>query len=198
MVLKSFYGDALGFFGGVRIPASFLAGSSLGAIFLLKNKAFHLSSAEGGSMSKLERRVIKVYHLVSVLAFVLSLNTIAMTTMACTAIHHGRFNPMAETSYMLMKREFEYEFVMTRWSFLTSIFCFLGMLTSRVLIEFDLLKKDGDGKGKKKDVAMLVVCSLGALATNLLSYVNDNLYCWKSLMGMTIHLAKVCLLFAMY
>ena len=31
-VLKNFYGDALGYFGGIRIPATFLAGSSLAAI----------------------------------------------------------------------------------------------------------------------------------------------------------------------
>ena len=31
-VLKNFYGDALGCFGGIRIPATFLAGSSLAAI----------------------------------------------------------------------------------------------------------------------------------------------------------------------
>jgi len=30
--LKNFYGDALGYFGGIRIPATFLAGSSLAAI----------------------------------------------------------------------------------------------------------------------------------------------------------------------
>ena len=34
--LQNFYGDALGFFGGIRIPATFLAGSSLAAIFTLK------------------------------------------------------------------------------------------------------------------------------------------------------------------
>ena len=56
---------------------------------------------------------------------------------------------------------------MVRWSFLTSLFCFLGMVTSRILIEFGLLKEDHD-KGTKKDVAALVVCSIGALASNLM------------------------------
>jgi hypothetical protein len=68
------------------------------------------------------------------------------------------------------------------------------MIASRLLIEFDLLKKDtngGDSKNKK-EIALLVVCSLGALATHLLSYVNQNLWCWQSLIGMTIYLGKVC------
>ncbi len=67
------------------------------------------------------------------------------------------------------------------------------MIASRLLIEFDLLKKginDGDTKNKR-DIGLLVVCSLGALATHLLSYVNQNLWCWHSLVGMTIYLGKV-------
>lgn len=67
------------------------------------------------------------------------------------------------------------------------------MIASRLLIEFDLLKKgsnDGDTK-TKRDLALLVVCSLGALAAHLLSYVNQNLWCSNSLIGMTIFLGKV-------
>lgn len=84
--------------------------------------------------------------------------------------------------------------VSVRWSFLCSLFCFLGMVAGRMLIEFDLLKsnnKDCDGKGRNER-GLLVVCSIGALATHLLSYVNQNLWCWKSLIGMTVHLGKVC------
>jgi hypothetical protein len=102
--LQNFYGDALGFFGGIRIPASFLAGSSLAAMFIFKAKA-----AGGESLTKLERRVLAFYHFSSLLAFLLSLNTIATATIANTAVLHGRFNKMAETAYMMMKREFEYE-----------------------------------------------------------------------------------------
>eukprot|EP00985_Skeletonema_marinoi_P035198 scaffold45930_cov219-Skeletonema_marinoi.AAC.6 len=185
--LQNFYGDALGYFGGIRIPASFLAGSSLAAMFIFKTKA------NNGELSTLERRVLGFYHFNSLLAFLLSLNTIASATIAHTAVLHGRFNKMAETAYMMMKREFEYEFVTVRWSFLCSLFCFLGMIASRLLIEFDLLKKDtngGDSKNKK-EIALLVVCSLGALATHLLSYVNQNLWCWQSLIGMTIYLGKM-------
>ncbi len=137
--LKSYYGDALGFFGGIRIPSSFLAGTSLAAIFTLKGAADNLSStsndgSNGEELTTLEKRLIKVYHLASLLAFLLSLNTLMTAQTAYTSILHGRFDDMAETAYMLMRREFEYEFVSCRWSFLTSIFCFLGMVTSRVLI----------------------------------------------------------------
>mmetsp|Transcript_2538 Transcript_2538/g.5413 ORF Transcript_2538/g.5413 Transcript_2538/m.5413 type:complete len:334 (-) Transcript_2538:191-1192(-) len=214
VVTQNFYGDALGFFGAIRIPATFFAGSSLAAIFTLKSAFSSLSSNnEEGKITTLERRVIKFYHLTSLLAFLLSLNTVVAATSAHTSILHGRFNQMAESAYVLMSREFEYEFVSVRWSFLTSIFCFLGMVTSRVLIEFGLLRKECEETKKdntlpsiefgslkkhdetrdetRKDMAMLVVCSVGALAAHLLSDVNQKLRCWPSLIGMTVHLAQL-------
>ena len=51
----------------------------------------------------------------------LTVNTIITATVAYTSILHGRFNDVAETAYMLLKREFEYEFVSVRWSFITSM-----------------------------------------------------------------------------
>jgi FtsH-binding integral membrane protein len=33
---------------------------------------------------------------------------------------------------------------------------------------------------------------MGALTSSLLSYVNQHLWCWKSLVGMTLHLVKLC------
>ena len=102
-VLQNFYGDALGYFGGIRIPASFLAGSSLAAMFIFKAKA------TDGDMTKLERRVLGFYHFNSLFAFLLSLNTIASATVAHVAVLHGRFDKFAETAYAMMRREFEYE-----------------------------------------------------------------------------------------
>ena len=113
IVEKSYYGDALGYFGGIRIPASFLAGTSLAAIFIRKGL-----DKQG---TPLEKNVIKFYHLTSLIAFLLSMNTIITATVAYTSILHGRFNDVAETSYMLLKREFEYEFVSVRWAFITSM-----------------------------------------------------------------------------
>lgn len=66
------------------------------------------------------------------------------------------------------------------------------MVTSRLLIEFDLLNSTTNDDKNRKDLALLVVCSLGALTTHLLSYVNQNLWCWNSLIGMTIDYVKVC------
>ena len=63
------------------------------------------------------------------------------------------------------------------------------MVASRLLIDFELLKEN-----KSKDMAILSVCSVGALATHLLSYVNQTLWCWKSYPLMTVYLAKVSII----
>lgn len=191
LVLQNFHGEAAGFFDGIRTPATFLAGSSLAAIFTLSGAARKLyADEEKVEMNRLERAAVKFYHLVSLSAFVLSLNTIMTATSAYTSILHGRFDPMAETAYLLLKREFEYEFVSCRWSFLASTFCFLGIVTSRMLIEFDLLK---DSDGKKRDMRLMVVCAMLGLATHLMSYINQNLYCWDTLIGMGLHFGKLIL-----
>ena len=54
-------------------------------------------------LTSLEKTVVKAYHVFSLVAFLLSLNTIVTATVAHTSILHGRFNEMAETAYMLMK-----------------------------------------------------------------------------------------------
>ena len=77
---------------------------------------------------------------------------------------------------------------------LDQYFLSLGMVTSRVWIEFGLLKCDGDNKSSRKDVTMLVMCSIGALAANLVSYVNSTLWCWRSLFGITVYLVQLSMM----
>lgn len=196
-VPKNFYSDALGFFGSVRTPATFLAGSSLAAIFSLKDVTGDalLSSAEAiceQRLSTLEKFAVKFYQATCLFAFLLSLNATVTATVAHTSILHGGFDPMASTAYALMKREFEYEFVFVRWSFLMSIFCFLGMVASRILIEFRLLRSGNENEEtSRRDAAAVVAYSFGALAANQLSNVNSTLWCWNSLIGMTGHLARM-------
>lgn len=186
VVFQDFTSQALGYFNGIRIPASFLAGSTLGAIFVFKSLVKEMQYR-----NTTERRCIQMYHVSAVLAFLLSVNTIISATVAHISILHGQFDPMADTAYMLMKREFEYEFVSTRWSFFVSLFAFLVAVTMRLLLEFDLLKRDADGKLVGGNTVATVVCSMAALFTHLMSFVNNTLYCWRSIIGMTLHLFKM-------
>jgi len=92
---------------------------------------------------------------------------------------------MAETAYLLLKREFEYEFVTVRFSFLMSILSFLSAITLRILIEFDLLKT---GNNTNWVAAGLIFV---AIVTHLFSYVNGTLFCFSNLIGMAVHAVKL-------
>jgi hypothetical protein len=180
IILKDFAGAAGSFFSNARVPASIVTGSTLGALFALSNFG---SSAE---RSPTEKSLIKIYRLLSWLSFVLSLNAVITSTIATTSILQGEFDPMAETAYLLLKREFEYEFVSVRWSMTVSLLLFIAIVTVRLTLEFDLWRYPD-----RRDTAKFVLLSAVALVAHLLSVVNGTLYCWANLAEMTVDLARI-------
>jgi hypothetical protein len=180
IVLKNFAGAAGSFFSNVRVPASIVTGSSLGALFSLPNFG---SSAE---RSTTELSLIKIYRLLCWTSFVLSLNAVITSTIVTTSILHGRFDPMAETAYLLLKREFEYEFVSVRWSMTVGLLLFIDIVALRLVLEFDMLNHPD-----RRDTAKFVLLSAVALVAHLLSVVNGTLYCWSNLLEMTIDLGRI-------
>jgi hypothetical protein len=180
IVLKDFAGAAGSFFSNVRVPASIVTGSSLGAIFALSKFG---SSAE---RSPIESNLIKVYRLLCWSCFVLSLNAIITSTTAISSILHGRFDPMAETGYLLLKREFEYEFISVRWSMLVSLLLFIDVVAVRLILEFDMLRHPD-----LRATAKFVVLSALALGAHILSVINGTLYCWNNLLEMTVDLVRI-------
>lgn len=79
----------------------------------------------------------------------------------------------------------DFEFTMTRWAFLTSIFCFLSAATSRVVLEFDLWTK------KRRLAGCMVFSKMTAVLSLLLSYVNTSLHGWNNLWEMGKDVATV-------
>ena len=181
VVLRDFSGAAASYFGGIKVPASIIFGSCLGLLFALSN-----FSAQ--DRNPLERSLVKLYRLLTWSTVVLSLNVVITCTIASITILHGRFDSMAETPYLLLKREFEYEFVSSRWSFAVSLLLFIFIITVRVLLEFDLLKDPS-----RTDTAKFVILSAVALTAQLLSFINPNLYCWSNLLSMTVDFIQLIL-----
>jgi len=178
-ILKDFTADADRYFGSIRCPASFLAGASLGALFIFaaKNRT--------ADRSKSERYVTIIYHLLMMMAYNFSMSTVVVSTAADVTVLHGGFNPMAYSAYELMKREFEFEYVSVRWSFLMSLFSFLGGVTSRAVLEFGLLQAE-----RRRALWFVLLCFI-SLASHLFSYINQTLYCWPNLVSMTWYYCKV-------
>lgn len=183
MVPSSVYQQAaLGFFSGIRIPASLIAGSSVAATFSLVQKA-----KDTKGLSRLEIIVLRLYHAVAILSLCLSMVTISTTTTASTLLLLTSKISNKEYSdiYHFLRSEFNYEFVLTRWAFSSSIVLFLIGVATRILLEMDLLKPE------RRTGGLLVVSTMMATITAMLSNINLTLNCWPDLIGMTVEVFKV-------
>jgi hypothetical protein len=178
VVLKDFTSEASNFFGNVRTPAGLVAGSALGSLFTFSEQSVEESTTT-------ELTLLRVYLVSMLISFTLSLTTIIISTGADISLIHGGFDRMAETAYQLLRREFDYEFSVTRWSFLVSLLSFLSGVTVRIVLQFKLLMR------QRRNHLIGVVGAMTAVVTHLLSYVNQTLYCWPNLFAMTVHVVKL-------
>jgi hypothetical protein len=175
--MADYTGAAITFFTSTRVPAALIAGSSLAALFTLSDQA---RLGRAGTTSRLQGIVLLVYHILALKALLLSLNVIVCATATSNALLLGNTNPMATSAYAFMARELKYEFALTRWSFLTGVFSFLGCIGCRALIEFDMLKKE------RTRSALLVIFSMSSLFFHLFAFVNQRLVCYPNLPVMTV------------
>lgn len=180
-VMLDFSAEALGFFNGVRIPAALIAGSSLGAVFSLVS----LANKSRRELPRVDVILLRLYHVFAMASLILSLNVVVMSTVASTTLLLDHHDTMALSAYQFLNREMRYEFVITRWSFLVSILCFLVGITNRTLLEFNLLKKP------RRRFGICLILMMTSLLTHLVSFINETLYCWGSLVSMTFTVCKV-------
>lgn len=180
--VMDFTNAALGFFSGVRIPSALIAGSSLGAFFSLIDLAKDSEHKTYG-----ERILIRCYHILFLMSLALSLNVVITSTVAGTTLLLGHHDTMATSAYEFLNREMLFEFVSTRWSFLVSLLSFIGGVTTRALLEFDLLNKN------RRRASIVLVLSMSTLLSHLLSYINGTLINWPNLGVMTLSLLKMTL-----
>jgi hypothetical protein len=99
---------AINFFGNARIPATLVAGSALATLFGLSNVNVEHPKQK-------EAVVRRIDALMALFAFLLSVTTVIVSTTASTALLLGKFDPMASDVYNFLKREFQFEFVITRY-----------------------------------------------------------------------------------
>lgn len=177
-LLRDYSSEASGYFGSIRIPATLIAGSSLGALFTFSGVQLENKSAA-------ELLILRLYHAFVLTSFALALSTIIISTSATITMLHGRFDARAETAYELLRREFDFEFSITRWTYLVALISFIAGVNNRVILEFNLLGKD------RRFHLLALVSTMVSIATNMLSYINRTLYCWPNLWHLTIHVMKL-------
>lgn len=174
LIAKDQTSTAISYFTSVRVPAALVAGSSLAALFSLADEA-----REGQQQGRVKRFVLLGYHICALMSLLLSLNTVVTATATANKMLLGCQHPVATSAFELLCRDYEFEYLFTRWSFFCSLFSFLGCVTSRSLLEFGLLSR------KRVRSALLVVFSVGTLFFHMLSFVNNSLLYSNNMATMT-------------
>jgi hypothetical protein len=181
VVLQDFSGPVAEYFSGIRTPASLILGASLGALFVT-NLTDNMRAN-----SRTERLVTRFYNTCVLFSFLLSFCcTVTATAAGVTLLHHSGLGK-AETAYALLMRDFEFEFITVRLSYLASLLSFVIGITSRILLEYKLLDKD------RREEALVVCFSIGAVITHLWSYINSTLYSSQSLFRLAFTLFQIIL-----
>lgn len=173
------HSEAIAFFNSVRTPAALLLGSSLAAVYCF-----------GGEWTRarktpLERGVYLIYHALSWVALLLSLNVVVTATATGNALLLGSANPMAESTAVFLKREFAFEFATTRLSFFLSLFAFIQSIALRTVIVFDLLAKD------RKLYGAVVLLATASLNFHVISLVNQKLVDYPNLTIMVLDMVRL-------
>lgn len=179
--LVDYSGAAAEYFSSIRTPASLVLGASLGALFVND-----LSDTETIlEKSRAVRLCTRFYNTCVVASFLTSLCCNVMATAAGVTIIHNDFVKEAESAYALLMREFEFEFITVRLSYLASLLFFVIGISNRILIEFNLLDKN------KREELGVVCCGIGAVVTQMWSYINTTLYSTQSLIGLAAKLFQL-------
>lgn len=179
---KDYSSAAVAYFTSIRVPAALIAGSSMANLFTLVDE-----SADGGEAKRrtqLQTLVLIAYHVLTLTSLLLSLNVIVTSTATANSMLFGMKDPMASSVFALLKREYEFEFQLTRASFFVGILSFLAAIAARALVQFELLTK------RRLSSAILVLSSFGTLFFHLVSYINASLLCYENLGAMVWSVLK--------
>jgi len=165
-LLSDIQSAATSFFDSVRTPSTLVGGQAIVALFAITNMV-----RDPRKLSRTEVFLLRLYHIVSLLSLCLSIITIITSTSASTMLLVGnRYDfSKAKDVFVFLNTQMQYEFLITRWSFFSSLLLFLVGIANRALLEFQLLEE------KRRVAGAFLVCSMGSLMSFLMSYINRTL-----------------------
>lgn len=166
----------ISFFEGIKIPATLLAGSSFVALFSMTE---HTKETYG--MFKMQIFLLRMYHVLSLLSFCLSLISVLTAQSATTLLLLGENHKLATEgmnvyeflgskgmdAFEFLSSTMKFEFLVTRWSFFSSFLCFMCSTTLRMIVEFALFTKT------RRLAGTMVVSWMAGIIGSGISYVNS-------------------------
>jgi len=157
---------AISFFDSVRTPSTLVGGQAIAALFAITTMV-----RDPRKLSRTEVFLLRLYHIVSLLSLCLSIVTIITSTSASTMLLVGNQKNFSKAKdvFAFLNTQMQYEFLITRWSFFSSLLLFLIGIANRALLEFQLLEE------KRRIAGAFLICSMGSLMSFLVSYINRTL-----------------------
>ncbi|CAJ1952238.1 unnamed protein product [Cylindrotheca closterium] len=176
----------VGFFSGFTTPATLIAGTSFAALFALSKRVKDTSFR-----TRREIMCLRMYHVFSLLSLLLSLMTVlgSQAALHCLLCPIAMPKNVAATSiYEVLQSTMNFEFLLTRWSFIMSILCFLQCTFFRMVVEFDLFFKKS-----RRTAATMVTSAFMGIGLALLGYLDsfESLAKWPSFWEMTKELGMI-------
>jgi len=183
--VADFISKGIDYFSSIRTPAALIATTSFTSLFALVG---HIQKQpDERKRSKIENFIVSMYHVLSLVSLLLSINVIFTATatgntlllrsasMTAAAASSSKASaatvlPPVSSPYEFLLRHFEFEFLECRWGFYASLFSMLGSTLLRAIISFDLPRK----KARRKPT-IVVVLSISSFVMHLLTVTNDHL-----------------------
>ena len=181
--LASNASNALYFFRGIKTPATLIAGSSLAALFTMTKDV-----KQTYAMPKMQVILLRIYHALSLLSFCLSLSAVLCSQAAMTSLlleEQQMVAKKAKSTWDFMRMALNFEFILARWSYLTSILLFLTSTTFRMIIQFGLFTRT------RRLAGTMVVSFMTGILGSILSYLNTSEKAFPNMWGMTKEVGKM-------
>jgi hypothetical protein len=121
-LVKDYSSDAIRFFTEIRTPAAFCSATRWRSSFF--SMSHRAKDSELQRNRAVESAVLLLYHVMSLISFLLSLDVVLSSTAASITLLMGVEHPLARSTYELLYRELNFEFLVTRFSFFISMYNF--------------------------------------------------------------------------
>ncbi|MGK3745016.1 MAG: hypothetical protein ACI90V_011877 [Bacillariaceae sp.] len=183
---------AIGFFTRSQLPAILITGLSLMGLFSMTE---NVNNTYG--LPKLQIILLRLYHLTSLLSFCLSLSSIVTSTTATTLFLLSEFSLVSvvdgggivDVYHFLKSSNLKFEFLYTRWAFLSSIISSITSTTIRMILQFELFKP------KRRLARWSVISTMTGFIAFIIGYINNTQNCWPSFWGLTKEVSQVSYMF---
>jgi hypothetical protein len=119
-------GAGSGFFANLRVPATLLTGTALGALFV------DIKDHNGKNYQYLRT----AYQFFAAMTIAFELSCVFMSTTMGVRLLAGGFDPVAVNPVAFLRREFEFEYIACRIAFFTGILSFLSLIALRIWLTF--------------------------------------------------------------